>query len=206
MRTIPRTYTSQAPSSLSLSHSFTTSRDLAGPTQPLSSSPSIPWQSPRFVSPLLCPIRRQCLLNVFVLGFLKWCSRLHRNQGNLLFGPPRLDWGDQLVVVTGGASGIGELISNTLAVRNVNVVVLDVNPIVTENCESTHFPILPVANVQKDNITYYKCDVSKWEEVDRIAKQVVEEVGLFLACNRVRRMPNFLYSLATLPCSSTTLV
>ncbi|KAM5535527.1 hypothetical protein V8D89_010864 [Ganoderma adspersum] len=98
---------------------------------------------------------------VSTFWFLKWCSRLYRNQGNLLFGPPRLDWGDQLVVVTGGASGIGELISNTLAVRNVNVVVLDVKPIVTENY----------------NITYYKCDVSKWEEVDRVAKQVVEELG-----------------------------
>ena len=33
-----------------------------------------------------------------------------------------------------GASGIGELIANTLAVRGVTVVVLDVNPIITENC------------------------------------------------------------------------
>ena len=69
------------------------------------------------------------------LGFLRWYSRLYRNQGSLLFGPPRLDWGDQLVVITGGSSGIGELVANTLAVRNVTVVVLDVNPIVTENCE-----------------------------------------------------------------------
>ena len=35
-----------------------------------------------------------------------------------------------------GASGVGELLANTLAVRNVTVVVLDVKPIVTENCES----------------------------------------------------------------------
>ncbi|PIL37304.1 hypothetical protein GSI_00997 [Ganoderma sinense ZZ0214-1] len=98
---------------------------------------------------------------VSTFWFLKWCSRLHRNQGNLLFGPPRLDWGDQLVVVTGGSSGIGELIANTLAVRNVTVVVLDVNPIVTENY----------------NIAYYKCDVSKWEEVERVSKQITEELG-----------------------------
>jgi hypothetical protein len=82
---------------------------------------------------------------------LKWYSRLYRNQGNLLFGPGPLDWGEQIVLVTGGmysprfcpqicilnrgtgASGIGELLANTLAVRNVNVVVLDLNPIVTEN-------------------------------------------------------------------------
>lgn len=35
-----------------------------------------------------------------------------------------------------GSSGIGALLANTLAVRNVTVVVLDVNPIVTENCEA----------------------------------------------------------------------
>ncbi|TFK68195.1 retinal short-chain dehydrogenase/reductase [Pluteus cervinus] len=93
--------------------------------------------------------------------FLKWCSRLYRNQGSLLFGPGRFDWGEQIVVVTGGASGIGELLANTLAVRNVTVIVLDVNPIVTENY----------------NVTYYKCDVSKWEEVEAVSKQIIEEIG-----------------------------
>lgn len=35
-------------------------------------------------------------------GALKWYSRLYRNQGSLLFGPGPLDWGEQIVVVTGG--------------------------------------------------------------------------------------------------------
>lgn len=89
-------------------------------------------------------------------GFLKFASRLWRNSGSWLYSPQRLDWGEQIVVITGGkspdtlaesccgtlittwlgASGIGALLANTLAVRNVTVVVLDVNPIVTENCES----------------------------------------------------------------------
>jgi len=86
---------------------------------------------------------------------------LYRNQGNLFLAPPRLDWDDQVVVVTGGASGVGELLANTLAVRNVNVIVLDVNPVVTDNY----------------NITYYKCDVSKWEEVEAVSKRVIEEIG-----------------------------
>jgi short-subunit dehydrogenase len=46
-------------------------------------------------------------------------------------------------------------------VRNVNVVVLDINPIITENY----------------NITYYKCDVSKWEEVHAVSKKIIEEIG-----------------------------
>lgn len=67
------------------------------------------------------------------LGFVKWYSRLYRNQGSLIFAPPRLDWSEQVVILTGGSSGIGELLANTLAVRNVTVVVLDIKPIITEN-------------------------------------------------------------------------
>jgi short-subunit dehydrogenase len=92
---------------------------------------------------------------------IKWYSRLYRNQSSLLFGPPPLDWGEQIVVITGGASGVGELLANTLAVRNVPVVVLDVNPIQTDNY----------------NIEYYKCDISKWEEVEAVAKRIVEDIG-----------------------------
>jgi len=92
--------------------------------------------------------------------FIKWCSLLYRNNENFFFGSPPLDWSEQVVVITGGASGIGELLANTLAVRNVTVVVLDVKPIVTENC-----------------ISYYECDVSDWEQVKKVAATVVEEVG-----------------------------
>lgn len=70
---------------------------------------------------------------------LKWYSRLYRNQGSLLFGPAPFDWGEQIIVITGGSSGIGELIANTCAVRNVTVVVLDVKPIYTENCALPEF-------------------------------------------------------------------
>ncbi|KAF7355520.1 hypothetical protein MSAN_01469000 [Mycena sanguinolenta] len=100
---------------------------------------------------------------VFVASFwaIKWLSRLYSNQGNLLYAPRPLEWSDQIVVITGGSSGVGELLANTLAVKSVTVVVLDVKPIQTQNY----------------NITYYKCDVSKWEEVEAVSKQVIEEIG-----------------------------
>lgn len=37
-----------------------------------------------------------------LIGFLKWYARLYRNQGNLLCGPGPYDWGEQIVIVTGG--------------------------------------------------------------------------------------------------------
>jgi hypothetical protein len=76
-----------------------------------------------------------------------------------------------------GASGIGSLLANTLAVRNVTVVVLDIKPIETENCRlSLPHPRSFMSNLFADNVAFYNCDVSKWEEVEKVAKQVVEEV------------------------------
>ena len=33
---------------------------------------------------------------------------------------------------------------------------------------------------QADNITYYKCDVSRWEEVEAVSQRVIEEVHIRL--------------------------
>lgn len=75
-----------------------------------------------------------------------------------------MDWGEQVVLITGGmyqkhifighknltlisgASGIGELLANTMAVRNVTVVVLDINPIITENCSYIIYAMLVKAD------------------------------------------------------------
>lgn len=43
-----------------------------------------------------------------------------------LLQPAFVDWTEQIVLVTGGASGLGGLLSETLAMRGVRVVVLDV--------------------------------------------------------------------------------
>jgi hypothetical protein len=34
-----------------------------------------------------------------------------------------------------------------------------------------------------DNVAYYKCDVSKWEEVEAVSKKVVEEVSFICLPN-----------------------
>ncbi|PFH51298.1 hypothetical protein AMATHDRAFT_75026 [Amanita thiersii Skay4041] len=92
---------------------------------------------------------------------VKWCSKVYRNQGGVFSRPEKLDWCEQTVLITGGASGVGKLLAHTLAARNVTVVVLDVNPIDTDN----------------HDITFYKCDVSNWESVKKAAEKVVSEVG-----------------------------
>lgn len=42
-----------------------------------------------------------------------------------LFGGPVLEWEKQIVVVTGGAGGVGRCLVETLAVRGVEVVIID---------------------------------------------------------------------------------
>ncbi|CAK5275369.1 unnamed protein product [Mycena citricolor] len=100
-------------------------------------------------------------LAVSAFWFIQWCSLLYHNQGSFWYAPKPMEWSDQIVVVTGGSSGIGELLANTLAVKSVTVIVLDVKPIQSQNY----------------NINYYKCDVSKWEEVEAVSKKIVEEIG-----------------------------
>lgn len=76
--------------------------------------------------------------------------------------------------------------------RNVTTVVLDVNPIITENCEyydtagRVDVSIIIISIALIDNISYYKCDVSKWEEVEAVSKVIVEEVsrGYSVVTNR----------------------
>jgi len=118
------------------------------------------FQGAPFTNPIVVVSSIHCLL-VSLFWLLKWVSRLYSNQGSFWYAPQRFDWGDQIIVVTGGSSGVGELLANTLAVRNVSVVVLDIKPIQTENY----------------NIAYYKCDVSKWEEVEAVSKKIIEEIG-----------------------------
>jgi len=118
------------------------------------------FQGYEFVNPVVLIPSIYCAA-VSAFWLLKWISQLYRNQGSFFFKPKPLDWSEQIVVITGGASGVGELLANTLAVRNVTVVVLDVKPIVTENY----------------NIVYYQCDVSKWEEVEAVSKKIIDEIG-----------------------------
>jgi len=115
----------------------------------------LPWDSP-IVIQTGCYFVIVSLIYIFTESSSVW-----RNGFGSLLRRRKIDWEDQIVVITGGASGVGALLANTLAVRNVTVAVLDVQPFVTEN----------------SNIEYYKCDVSKWEEVQAVAKRIHEQIG-----------------------------
>lgn len=74
-------------------------------------------------------------------------------------------WSDQIVLITGGSSGIGALLARTLSRQGVRVVVLDVK-------EGTPM----------DGVAWYRCDVSNKTEVDEAAERIRVEVRGFLTC------------------------
>ncbi|KAF9972453.1 hypothetical protein BGZ73_004435 [Actinomortierella ambigua] len=72
----------------------------------------------------------------------------------------KIDWGEEVVLITGGASGIGLMLAEALAIRQIEVVVLDVKPVETAL-----------------GIESYICDVSDPKDIARAAKLIREDVG-----------------------------
>ena len=133
-----------------------------------------------------------------MIGLLKRLSTSYRNQQSLFSAPKPLDWSEQIVLITGGTCWANQLVSwNSIftnrilwnwritreyacsaqcnyrcsrhkAHPNGKPCVLDlISRVGHSPCSS-------------DNITYYKCDISKWEEVEAVSKKVVEGVSSLL--------------------------
>ncbi|KAF6802899.1 hypothetical protein CSOJ01_11271 [Colletotrichum sojae] len=72
------------------------------------------------------------------------------------------DWKKEIVLVTGGSSGIGNLMVRNLARRNIKVVAIDVQP------PATPFPA---------SVRFYKLDVTSSSAISETAKCIRKDVG-----------------------------
>jgi NAD(P)-dependent dehydrogenase (short-subunit alcohol dehydrogenase family) len=78
------------------------------------------------------------------------------------YGLPReVDLSEEVIVITGGASGLGLLIAEVYGMRGATVAVLDVNDM--ENGEAR-------------GVSFYKCDVKDKAQVARVAAEIEREV------------------------------
>jgi hypothetical protein len=77
-----------------------------------------------------------------------------------------VDLSEEVIVITGGASGLGLLIAEVYGMRGATVAVLDTNPL--ENTEAR-------------GITYYKCDVSDRAQIARVATEIERDVSAEVA-------------------------
>ena len=95
----------------------------------------------------------------------------------IAYGTPRkVDWKNELVVITGGKGGLGGVLAEILGMKGVDVAVLDVNVTKAEEEEG----ISPeAADLMGNGIRYWRCDVGNVQSVEGTWKKVVESVGPF---------------------------
>lgn len=84
------------------------------------------------------------------------------------YGRPReVDLSEEVVVITGGVEGLGGLLADTYGMRHANVAVLDKKKVSDEEAEER-------------GVLFYECDVGDAEQVERAAKEIVEDVSFSL--------------------------
>lgn len=94
--------------------------------------------------------------------FITLCWMANIINQRIAHGLPRdVDLGEEVIVITGGASGLGMLVAEVYGMRGASVAVLDVKDM--ENGEAR-------------GVTYYKCDISDKAQVAKVAKEIEREV------------------------------
>ncbi|OAA67193.1 short chain dehydrogenase reductase [Niveomyces insectorum RCEF 264] len=95
--------------------------------------------------------------------FVSLCWFLSAVNRRVAFGRPRtVDLDEEVIVITGGASGLGLLIAEVYGMRGASVAVLDVKEM--ENGEAR-------------GVTFYKCDVSDKAQVAKVAAAIERDLG-----------------------------
>ncbi|KAH8422832.1 uncharacterized protein LDX57_000587 [Aspergillus melleus] len=97
-----------------------------------------------------------------VLAALRFLNR------RVAYGGPRsVDPSHEVVIVTGGASGLGLLIARVYGLRGASVAVLDVkDEEELKGCLG-----------ECPGVDYYRCDIGVREEVERVARRIEKEIG-----------------------------
>ncbi|KIW89823.1 uncharacterized protein Z519_09252 [Cladophialophora bantiana CBS 173.52] len=118
---------------------------------------------PSLYSVIQSPQTAKALTLLLILGILKRTNNvLSRLALNNWTGSDRWDGGKELVVVTGGASGIGEKVTANLAARGVKVIILDVNAPKT--------PLPP-------NVAFFEVNITSSDAVRDVANEIRTTYG-----------------------------
>lgn len=128
--------------------------------------PFIAWLIPLCMRSLSYPYTHSHFQYTFAYAIvITLFALLYKLDKRLAWGPPRqLDWDSEVVVITGGASGLGKLLAETYGMRGVSVAVLDIR--VPEERESEGL----------ENVHFYKCDVSDLAEVQKAKASIEKDV------------------------------
>lgn len=95
--------------------------------------------------------------------FISLCWVAGAANQRLAHGPPReVDLDEEVIVITGGASGLGMLVAEVYGMRGATVAVLDVND---------------MENGDARGVTCYRCDVGDKKQVAEVAARIESEVS-----------------------------
>ncbi|KAI5456678.1 hypothetical protein BGZ63DRAFT_434781 [Mariannaea sp. PMI_226] len=98
------------------------------------------------------------------LGCIYYLNRLLNHFTiNASFALRDWDWKKEIVLVTGGSNGLGELVVKKLAAKGIKVVAVDLRP-----PSSDDFPA---------SAHFYQLDVTSPEQIHRIAQSIRRDVG-----------------------------
>ena len=102
---------------------------------------------------------------IYILGLIS---------DRIAYGAAReVDLSDEVIVVTGGASGLGALIAEVYGMRGASVAVVDVR-----NVEE--------GEAEEKGIKYYECDVGDRKQVEEVRKKIEEDVSITASRRIVR--------------------
>jgi len=102
------------------------------------------------------------LKKLFYLGLARWVSKALDAGAVNNWTRDRYEWSEEVVLITGGAGGIGGEVVKLLAVKGVRVVVLDVREMEFETPPNVH---------------HYLCDITSPTAISTAAARIRTDIG-----------------------------
>ena len=80
-----------------------------------------------------------------------------------------MDWENEIVVVTGGGSGLGRVIAEMYAIRGVSTAILDI-----KEADPEAIDLIDGGN---GSLQWFRCDVSDKDDVDVVMEKIRQKMG-----------------------------
>jgi hypothetical protein len=126
--------------------------------------PFVAWMVPLCMRAQAMPWSHTAIqLTIGYASFLTMMFFLGVLNNQIAYSKPRkVDFSEEVIVITGGASGLGLLIAEVYGMRGASVAVLDVKEL--ESGEAR-------------GVSVYKCDVGDKEQIARVAIEIERDVS-----------------------------